>query len=131
MQVKIGDAACLIVNVSNIEVSCTVPVASGVDLNITLSVGGQQAVATKKFNYPPPVVYKVQPSSVPSFGGQDITLTGFGFGKQDAGTTAVLKLPSGAALNCTPSNWTNTLIVCNVPKSGSPDEQKAAVIVTS
>ena len=81
-----GLSACAIVGGSQVhtQLRCISPAGVGVNHNITVTVSGQQSNAVT-FNYNPPSITTVAPSSVATQGGALITLTGNFFGASGDG----------------------------------------------
>lgn len=90
------------------------PPGTGTQVNITISVGGQNAVTPLYINYYSPIIYSVT-SSTPrnTTGGNTLTVTGKYFGT-DSGVTSVTVGGQPCALSTTVSQ-TDTSIQCSIP----------------
>eukprot|EP00656_Telonema_subtile_P008633 TRINITY_DN14031_c0_g1_i12.p1 TRINITY_DN14031_c0_g1~~TRINITY_DN14031_c0_g1_i12.p1 ORF type:complete len:527 (+),score=66.11 TRINITY_DN14031_c0_g1_i12:121-1701(+) len=138
VQVTIGGQPCAVLSCSELGVVCTVPDASGANLAIELTVGGQKVAAPSNFSYSPPNVTGVVSLNdgsqfLPSWGGK-INITGEYFANITAGgcqlCAVTIVLPSGN-VPCQPIVWSGTWITCTAPASGSISLQAAQVVVTT
>ena len=104
---------------SHSEVRCYVPAGQGLGLNYTLTrVSESSTITSQLFNYSPPTLTGVSPSSIVTAGAVPITLTGTNFGVLGGATVYVQDQSPSDNTNrsCVVTFQTHTQIVCNAPQ---------------
>jgi len=118
------------------KVSCKIPVNAGTNQEISLTVGHQKVVASKKLNYPGPTVTSVTPNSIPSWSGVNITVTGKNFASQapDAGGAQLSIVQGSRKIGCQVLDWSLYEITCKPDQYGAiakADETTHVIITTA
>lgn len=89
----------------------TTPPGTGVNVNLTITVGGQSSMAQPLWSYQAPSVSGVTPGSGPTSGGTAITITGANFGP--AGTPAAVTINGISATDVNVVGHTS--LTCTTP----------------
>ena len=100
------------------QIACALPAGQGVGLVYMVSRASEDATLTSPvFNYNPPTLTSISPSSVPTAGAIPITLTGTNFGLLGSATVYVQDQSALAPTNrsCSVTFQTHTQIVCSAP----------------
>ncbi len=84
--VTLGSSACPVITATATQVQCLSPAGTGRNKPVVVYDSGQASNALL-FNYDPPTVANVAPSSGPTSGGLSITLNGTNFGPAGAAVT--------------------------------------------
>lgn len=106
---------------STTQITLTAPAGEGTSNNVNVFVGDLQTASPGIFAYSAPTITGISPTSAPTEGGTDITITGTSFGF--TGTVRV------NAITCSvKSRIAHTQIVCTVPASSGAN---VPVIVTT
>jgi hypothetical protein len=97
--VLIGGVSCVLIpgTYSHAGTQCSVPVGSGVNLPITVTVASQATTATAAFSYNPPTIASISPLTGITAGGYALTIQGASF--TTTGTVTVggkVCVPTGA-----------------------------------
>jgi len=119
-QITIGGVPCLESNfTSTTAATCKIPVSNGINQPIRLTVGGQADVSAKvnRFNFNPPKVKSVYPTSGPSYGGEELLIEGEHFGV--AGLEVYLQAPDGSRIPATIVSFNDTSAIVTQPMSAS------------
>jgi hypothetical protein len=112
--VFIGPSACTSTFYFSDSVAmCIVPPGGGLQLPVTVSIGGQHLAASSTFfDYESPVVSSVTPSVGPSYGGIVLTVAGSGFGTSADGAAVFV-----GDEPCEASSWvSDTQLLCVSPR---------------
>jgi len=125
-QIRLGSsqpcASSIIIN--STRAICRVPAGQGTNLSVSVSVGGHDSPESGYvFNYKPPEIITISPSSGPSYGGELITISGTGFGAktEPMRVTFASKINASHKPECVIREKSDTKIICTQPVSMSGD----------
>eukprot|EP00163_Fabomonas_tropica_P033242 TRINITY_DN863_c0_g1_i5.p1 TRINITY_DN863_c0_g1~~TRINITY_DN863_c0_g1_i5.p1 ORF type:complete len:6170 (-),score=768.16 TRINITY_DN863_c0_g1_i5:895-19404(-) len=98
---------------SGTSMLCSVPAGVGLNLVVTVTIGGNTNNPGARFTYAPPTVTLASLQTGPTLGGSVVTLSGTNFGV--AGNSVVLKVGGIACQNPTNNVLSDTKVKCVVP----------------
>jgi len=113
--VTIGGASCAVSAYSNTQITCTLPPGQGSDQPTYVNTDFQQNVVPFPFDYNPPSIDTVTPSSAETSGGITLDITGGSFGFSSTVTV------DGRLCPPTGSGQTHFHIQCQLPEGQGKD----------
>ena len=102
--VTVGGHDCAILTTVDDQIECTLPAGAGNNLDVVVTINGQTAEG--KFNYDPPSISEIGPTTAPAAGGALINISG-----EDFGDAPTVKIGNN---ECPVLVSTQTLIICQV-----------------
>lgn len=118
--VTVGGATCPLTLQTHQQIECTLPAGQGTGHPVQVTVAGQSS-NTVSYDYGPPSISSLTPSSGPTAGGTALTLVGENFGVTGGSVTV-------GGQSCPITSQGHTLVMCTAP-SGTGTNQLVTLTV--